>query len=213
MKKCSKCKTDKHPSEFGKDKYAKDGLQYQCKNCVNSTPKAPRKKIVATCKGCGEKRTVDYYSYQRRKSDYCLRCNATMTQTGVKKPHLSGENSARWKGGEYISSDGYEMVKCEGEEHPSGRVKYKRKHVLVMEEHIGRELKTQAGHMGEQVHHIDGDKRNNDIANLLLCEDTREHKNVDCQLHALAFELVRAGVITFDHETKLYSIDWTKICS
>ena len=66
------------------------------------------------------------------------------------------------------------------------RQQYKREHVLVCEKFIGRELKTQRGCMGEQVHHIDGDKMNNEIDNLLLCPDTRYHKLIDCQLHKLA---------------------------
>jgi hypothetical protein len=116
----------------------------------------------------------------------------------------------RWKGGEYTSSDGYKMIKCENEFDPSGRQKYKREHVLVCEKFIGRELKTQRGCMGEQVHHIDGDKMNNEIDNLLLCPDTRYHKLIDCQLHKLAFELVRLGFIKFDYDAKKYYIDFTQ---
>ena len=41
--------------------------------------------------------------------------------------------------------------------------KTRRKHRIVMEEYIGRQLKS-----NEIVHHIDGNKRNNDISNLLL---------------------------------------------
>lgn len=41
--------------------------------------------------------------------------------------------------------------------------KTKRKHQVIMEKHIGRPLRK-----NEVVHHIDGNKRNNDISNLLL---------------------------------------------
>lgn len=41
--------------------------------------------------------------------------------------------------------------------------KTRRKHQIIMEQYIGRPLKSD-----EVVHHIDGNKRNNDISNLLL---------------------------------------------
>jgi hypothetical protein len=44
-----------------------------------------------------------------------------------------------------------------------------------MEEHIGRYLKP-----GEVVHHIDGDKTNNDISNLMLLTNSDHMK-----LHAI----------------------------
>ena len=33
MKKCNKCKVEKSLSEFHKDKYSKDGVDYRCKQC------------------------------------------------------------------------------------------------------------------------------------------------------------------------------------
>lgn len=203
MKTCCKCRQDKPEADFGKDKYAKDGLRYRCKECENSRPKKPRKKIEFTCECCGETKMVDYYSNKRRTTNFCLNCVAKQTQTGIRKCG----NKER----SYISSDGYRMIKVIGEYDSSGRTKYRREHVLVMEDHIGRRLETEQGRNGEQVHHIDGDKLNNDIDNLLLCKDTRHHKNVDCQLHELAFELVREGVIEFDHSSGQYSINKDKI--
>ena len=45
MKVCSKCKKVKSEKEFGRDSHAPDGLRYQCKECVNSSPKKPKKKV------------------------------------------------------------------------------------------------------------------------------------------------------------------------
>lgn len=202
MKVCSKCKRVKSEKEFGRDSHAPDGLKYQCKECVNSSPKKPRKKVDFTCESCGTTKKVDYYSNKRRQTNFCLNCVSKETQTGIRKPR--GDSS-------YISTDGYKMIKCDGDYDQSGRTRYRREHVIVMENHIGRRLKTQQGRNGEQVHHIDGDKCNNDIVNLLLCVDTSEHKNVDCQLHELAFELVRCGVIRFDKQEKEYKIEWDRI--
>lgn len=161
-----------------------------------------RRKIDFTCDECGVTREVDYYSWKRKKTNYCNGCHSKKTQTGIRKPR--GDAS-------YISSDGYKMIKCDGDYDASGRTRYRREHVLVMEDHVGRRLKTQQGRNGEQVHHIDGDKLNNEIDNLLLCKDTKHHKDVDCQLHNLAFELVRNKVITFNKETEEYKIQWDRI--
>lgn len=212
MKKCTKCHEIKDLSCFGIDRRTMDGHKFQCKKCVNDFARSrEKKKILVTCAGCGETKQVDYYSNRHNKTGFCINCMSKHTLSGVKRPEVTGSNSKRWKGGEYTSSDGYKMVKCDGHLHPSGRVKYKREHILVMEKHLGRELQTQRGHMGEQIHHIDGDKLNNDISNLLLCSDTRDHKKVDCQLHDLAFELVKKQVIGFDFDTRTYFINWGRI--
>ena len=50
--------------------------------------------------------------------------------------------------------------------------KTKRKHRIIMEEHIGRELNDD-----EIVHHIDGNKRNNDLSNLQIMSRS-EHAKV-----------------------------------
>ena len=50
-------------------------------------------------------------------------------------------------------------------------------HRVVMEKHIGRALL-----VGEIVHHIDGNKRNNDVSNLLLMTQS-EH----CRTHSLEY--------------------------
>lgn len=159
-----------------------------------------------TCPGCNTAKTISLWRLGRKKTEFCKNCVTTGTQSGVRRPQFSGTASGRWKGGEYTSSDGYKLVKTE-EVHASGRLKYKGEHLVIYENHIGRPLKTQKGKMGEQVHHIDGDKLNNDINNLVLCSDTREHRNLHCQLEEEAFKLVRSGHIKFDTETKKYYIN------
>lgn len=50
-------------------------------------------------------------------------------------------------------------------------------HVVVMERHIGRRLDAD-----EVVHHIDGNKHNNDLSNLQLmkrADHTRLHRNME----------------------------------
>lgn len=163
------------------------------------------------CPICKKIQKISLWRLERKKTLFCGRCSSIGTQSGIKRPEFSRENSGRWKGGEYISSDGYKMVKIEGEYHNSGRQKYKKEHVLIYEKELGRELKTQRGNMGEQIHHIDGDKLNNNVENLILCSDTREHRNIHCQLEEISLELVRQGVILFDKKNKKYYINESRI--
>jgi len=169
------------------------------------------KTVKYICPICNKESITTKWRFDRKKTPFCKNCVTTGTQTGIKKPQISGENSGRWGGGRYISSDGYEMVKCENEFHSSGRQKYKKAHILIVEESLGRELNTQRGYMGEQIHHVDGDKLNNSLDNLVLCKDTREHRNLHCQLEKISLELVREGVIVFDHTKKEYKINESRI--
>jgi hypothetical protein len=205
MKTCTKCGIQKNIDDFHNDKHQKDGKRFNCKTCANAMPQR-RKKINSTCEGCGITKQVDYHSHKRRKSNYCLNCHSKIAQKGVKKPQFSRENSGRWNGGEYISSDGYKMIKCEGEFTASGRQKYKKEHVIVMEEFLGRELKTQKGGGGESVHHIDGDKLNNNIENLFICNSIEEHRKLHNSLEKISYELIKNGIIGFDNINKTYYI-------
>ena len=49
-----------------------------------------------------------------------------------------------------------------------------KEHILVMERHLGRKLKN-----GEIVHHIDHNRSNNKIENLILCDSALNHKTAD----------------------------------
>lgn len=73
----------------------------------------------------------------------------------------SGERCHNWKGG-WITSNGYHHMLINN--------KKVLKHRLVMEEHLGRKLSET-----ETVHHIDGDKLNNNIDNLRLFQSKSEH--------------------------------------
>jgi len=60
-------------------------------------------------------------------------------------------------------------------------------HRLVMEQHLGRKLT-----FYEVVHHIDGDKYNNDLSNLELCT-RKEHSIIHNQKHPLTKECEVCG--------------------
>lgn len=72
-------------------------------------------------------------------------------------------------------------------------------HVLVMENHLGRALIK-----GEVVHHIDGNKTNNDIQNLDLLTVQQHNSCHGTSLNTLIFELFKERVVIYNRETKKY---------
>lgn len=85
-----------------------------------------------------------------------------------KKPLYSfssqvGENNNRWKGGRIITDQDYVMIKTNKYPTMGTKTGYVPEHRLVMAQYMERPL-----YEWETVHHIDGDKQNNSLANLQL---------------------------------------------
>ena len=73
---------------------------------------------------------------------------------------LQSERNPDWKGGKTTHSNGYAQISSKASKNFK-----KTEHQIVMENYIGRELKPY-----ECVHHIDGNKKNNNINNLALMD-------------------------------------------
>lgn len=58
----------------------------------------------------------------------------------------------------------------------------------------------------EKIHHIDGNKENNDISNLFKCNSNRHHYLVHSQLQKVAYSLIQKGIIKFDKEKGEYYV-------
>lgn len=75
-----------------------------------------------------------------------------------------------------------------------------RQHIFVMQDHLGYIIPT-----GYVVHHIDGNKKNNKIDNLVLLT-VQEHNNAHAKSESIVFELINRGLVSFNRNTKLYEL-------
>lgn len=84
----------------------------------------------------------------------------------------STESSRRQRGTGTITTFGYIAIAKDG--------KRKQAHVLIVEAILGHELP-----VGAEVHHVDGDRRNNANANLVVCPSKAYHKMLHTRQDAL----------------------------
>jgi hypothetical protein len=75
-----------------------------------------------------------------------------------------------------------------------------REHQYVMEMHLNRRLKK-----GEVVHHIDGNKQNNNLENLYLTS-VAEHNKLHAESESIIFELYKQGIVKFNKEIGRYEL-------
>ena len=121
----------------------------------------PEKIICSECKG---ERIVFILSeptesYQKRRPT-CRKCGQ---KNRLKK---LGGHSNRWKGGEHLDKKGYVRVWVDK------KTKYKMKHRVIWEKYNGKIPSEYV------IHHIDGNKQNNDIENL-QCMSKQDHDRIN----------------------------------
>ena len=144
--------------------------------------------------GCGK----DVAPGRKFISGHNLRC---LKRTKLHRQRISESLKKAWKikrkrlpvGSTNHDSYGYVRVKV-----IEGHGPWKKQHTLVMEEHLGRQLKK-----GEVIHHIDGNKKNNRLDNLYLC-NRKEHSKIERSAEALVKELYQLGIINFNREDGCY---------
>jgi len=117
-----------------------------------------------TCYNCGLEFTT-----KKKTRKYCSQSCAGKVNATLVKNHRgntnSGENHWNWQGGGTINTQGYREI-------PLGKTNKKiLEHRLVMAQYLGRELDRQ-----EHVHHINGDKIDNRIENLVLLTPSEHQK-------------------------------------
>jgi hypothetical protein len=98
-----------------------------------------------------------------------------------------GKLNHNWKGGKTLHSSGYVLIRVPKGHHMRGVNGYAYEHRVAAENKYGRKLLD-----GECVHHIDGDKQNNNPDNLVVCKSSAYHsvlhRKVTCKQRRLPDE-------------------------
>ena len=123
-----------------------------------------------TCPLCGEVRET-----QNKKAGRCKPCAGRET---YRKP-VDRRSNSRNNGDGYVTKQGYRLIYHNGRYVPEHRLKFPN----IPQSTV--------------VHHIDGNKLNNEIDNLLPM-GKREHREIHGQLERVAYFLIQKGVIVFD---------------
>jgi hypothetical protein len=100
-----------------------------------------------------------------------LHTNKILATNGIKNRFVKGKPHP-WHSHRSVNHAGY--IEIYSPEHPNGTNRgYVREHRLIMESNIGRYL-----NKSEDVHHINGDKKDNKIENLMLMSHS-EHTRIN----------------------------------
>ena len=146
---------------------------------IRMVNKIPSGYILHACVDCGKERLIPAGNKKKERfTGLCVHCNILRP-----RKHPSGEEHYMWKGGRIKDSEGYIRVKLQPDDffypmamtNPRG---YVVEHRLVIAKHLNRCL-----HSWEIVHHKNGVKDDNQIANLELLPHRRFHL-VDAQTKA-----------------------------
>lgn len=134
----------------------------------NTGKKCP--KISEACKGrTAWNKGIPMKEEARIKMINSLKGKHCSPRTEFKKGNM-GEKAGHWVRGWYIGG-GYKYIY--NPSHPNcTKQGYVREHKLVVEKHIGRYVTSQ-----EEIHHINGDKLDNRIENLMLFGNRSSHRN------------------------------------
>lgn len=163
------------------------------------------------CDNCGKEFSkIRNGKYSTESKSYCKDC---ISKIGVNKlASLAGyESKVKNKfepnvGKVIIGKEGYPEIYI-GKNYPFRKGGYRsiREHQCVMELHLNRALE-----QGEIVHHIDGNKKNNNLENLYLTT-VNEHNKLHAESEQIIFELYKLGIVIFDKETGRYELQKDKL--
>ena len=175
---CMRCKSKayrlEHANKIGHEKECKicgkKFYGYKEQTCsvkcgIKLANKTRDKRIIIKCEHCGKKVLYKRSEFVRTKNHFCGR----KCHDAYRKIHMKGKNSPSYKTGKKITKKGYVLILSL--KHPYRNAGgYILEHRLVVEKKIERYLTKE-----EVIHHIDLNKQNNHIDNLMLFKTNSEH--------------------------------------
>lgn len=172
-------------------------------------------QVLVQCDMCEATRWLSYAAcsnnLNRTGLNRCRSCATKVASVG-KNPNIYesvrraaalrvGEKHASWRGGIIPTSDGYLQEWVPPEQRPDWqKAVYRKRGILVAEKMLGRKL----NYREFVVHHIDGDKLNDEWSNLAVIPSQSHHRDAHQSLQEIGYELVKAGYLGFDTKTHRY---------
>jgi hypothetical protein len=167
----------------------KSGKEVECKSV--------RTTHYFKCDKCGVEfsRPKNGYTNLHTGSHFCTECYSKSEMQTLST--LSRKREFEQNGEKVKIDRGYKEIYV-GNEYPYRNTLWVREHIAVIERHIGKRIPD-----GFVVHHIDGNKANNKLSNLLLCS-VANHNKCHGKIERLVFELYEKGLVDFDKEKMEY---------
>jgi len=187
---------------------------------VSMLSSGSHKKIVKKCDRCFGLSEVNYYDLLKCRNkhstnkDYCFKCSMIVYNSGDNNPSkrkdVREKISLATKGKSNFFKDGINPRILHKKRNSMGYIlsynkdsrEYELEHRKTIEDYENRKLNKE-----ERVHHIDGNKVNNDIDNLVACVDDREHQKIHHQSFSVIKDLLALGVVRFNKKEKKYYLN------
>ena len=194
---------------------------------INS--KHPNKYIYHTyirrrCSTCKKENMINRSVYYRKNKYPSLGCGSSVfgpakrgfCKDGCRIEAISGENHPLFEEGKIIRTkhNDYDLVKTLKHPHRS-QDNYVPLQRWIVEKAIGRYLKPVIRYksgkkkgkikdMGEIIHHINMNKKDNILSNLMICDGMGHHQDMHATYNNICESLMDDGIIGFDEKIGYY---------